>query len=292
MSNCIVCGTEIIRNERGECSYCAAEKAAAKELMKQLNQPPILTPETYFSPEAEAFYMGSTQFKRFMECESQALAILRGQYVPEVSTALLVGSYVDAHFSGTLDIFKAQHPDIFKRDGSLKAEYEQANYIIARIEQDEAFMAALCGYSQVIMTGEIEGVPVKIKVDSMLPDRTVDLKIMRDFADVYDKEEGWQPWWKALRYDIQGAIYQEIRRQNDPSGRRLPFGTAGATKEKPEPDIGLFDFPQDVLSLALEEVRANIVHFDSLKKGLYEPTGCGKCPWCRSQKKLEGWVAV
>ena len=248
----------------------------------------ILTPENYFSPEAEAYYMGSTQFKRFAECESQALAILRGDYVPEVSTALLVGSYVDAHSSGTLDIFKAKNPDIFKRDGTLKSDYEHANYIIARIERDEAFMAALCGYSQVIMTGEIEGVPVKVKIDSMLDDRTVDEKIVKDFGDVYDKEEGWRPWWMAWRYDIQGAIYQEIRRQNE-SGKRKPFGIAGATKEKPEPDIGLFDVPQAALSLALEEVRADIVYYDGLKKGLYEPTGCGKCPWCRSQKKLTVW---
>ena len=249
---------------------------------------PIVTSENYFSPEIEAFYMGSTQFKRFVECESQTLAIVHGEHVPEESTALLVGSYVDAHFSGTLDIFKAQRPEIFKRDGTLKADYEQANAIIARIERDEAFMEALSGQPQVIMTGEIEGVPVKIKIDSLLPYRTVDLKIMRDFADVYDKSEGWQPWWMAWRYDIQAAIYQEIRRQND--GARKPFGLACATKEKPEPDIGLFEFPQGVLDLALEEVRANIIYFDGLKKGLYEPAECGKCPWCRSRKVLEGWA--
>lgn len=251
----------------------------------------IVTPESYFSQEAEAFFMGSTQFKRFMDCESQALAIHRGLYVPEESTALLVGSYVDAHFFGTLDVFKGKHPDIFKRDGQLKSDYEQANYIIERAERDDAFMAALAGYSQVIMTGEIEGVPFKVKIDSMLPDRTVDLKIVKDFGDVYDKEDGWRPWWKAWGYDIQGAIYQEIRRQND-DGKRLPFGMAAATKEKPEPDIGLWEIPQDVLSLALELVRANVVHFDSLKKGLYEPNGCGKCFWCRSQKKLKGWVEL
>jgi len=135
-------------------------------------------------------------------------------------------------------------------------------------------------------------VPVKVKIDSLLPDRTVDLKIVKDFGDVFDKEEGWRPWWRAWGYEIQGGIYQEIRRQNTASGNRLPFGIAGATKEKPEPDIGLWEIPQDELSLALELVRANIVHFDSLKKGLYEPTGCGKCPWCRGQKQLKGWVLV
>jgi hypothetical protein len=249
---------------------------------------PILTAETYFSPEAELYYMGSTQFKRFQQCESQALAIIRGEYVPETSTALLVGLYVDAHFGRTLDVFKAQHPEIFKRDGTLKAEYEQANNIIARIERDEAFMAAISGESQRIMTGEIEGVPVKVKIDSLLPDRTVDLKIMRDFEGAYIPDEGFhRPWWSAWGYQYQAALYQEIRAQNE--GRRVPFGIAGATKEKPEPDIGLFEFPQSVLDTAMDEIRADIFYFDGLKKELYEPERCGRCAWCRSQKVLAGW---
>jgi hypothetical protein len=248
----------------------------------------ILTESNYFSTEANQFYMSASQCKDFLECESMALSKLNGLYVPEQSTALLVGSYVDAHFSRTLDVFKAQHPEIFKRDGTLKAEYEHANQIIARIERDDAFMAAISGESQVIMTGEIEGVPCKVKIDSLLPDRTVDLKIMRDFDGAYMPDEGYhRPWWSAWRYDIQAALYQEIRAQNE--GRRVPFGIAAATKEKPEPDIGLFEFPQSVLDAAMDEVRANVVYFDGLKKGLYEPTGCGKCAWCRSQKVLTGW---
>jgi hypothetical protein len=247
-----------------------------------------LTESNYFSREAEQFYMGSTQYKNFVACESQALAIIRGDYVPETSTALLVGLYVDAHFSRTLDVFKAQHPEIFKRDGGLKSEYEHANNIIARIERDEQFMAAISGQSQVIMTGEVEGIPVKIKIDSLLPDRTCDLKIMKDFDSVWSAEDGQRvPWWKAWRYDIQGALYQFVRAQNE-GGEIKPFGIAGATKEK-EPDIGLFEFPQSVLAAAMDEIRANIVYYDMIKRGTVEPVSCGQCAWCRSQKKLTGW---
>lgn len=248
----------------------------------------ILTEENYFSPEAQAFYMGASQFKSFVKCENCALAELNGKWQREESTALLVGSYVDAHFSGTLELFKEQHPDIFKRDGQLKSEYEQANYIIERIERDAAFMEAMSGGTQAIMTGEIEGVPVKIKVDSLRPDRIVDMKIMRDMDDIYDKElHEYQPFWKAWGYDIQGAIYQEIVRQN--TGLLLPFGLAVATKEKPEPDIALIELPQSVLDEALGIVSANIVYYDGLKKGLYEPERCGKCDYCRSTKTLTGW---
>jgi hypothetical protein len=252
----------------------------------------ILTQENYFSPEAEAFYMGSTQFKRFAECESSALAMIRGEYREDSTTALLVGSYVDAHFSGTLNLFKAQNPEIFTRTGTLRADYEYANYIIARIERDPLFMRAMSGEIQRIMTGEIMGVPVKIKVDSLLLDeRIVDMKIMRDMEDVYNSEEHcWEPFWKAWGYDISGAIYREIVRQN--VGVTLPFGLAVATKEKPEPDIALLTLPPAVLDEALEIVRADIVYYDGLKKGLYEPQNCGACPQCRSTKVLTEWVEV
>ena len=251
----------------------------------------ILTEENYFSREAQMHYMGTSQFKSFMKCEAGALAELNGKWRRETSSALLVGSYVDAHFSGTLDLFKAQHPEILKRDGSLKSEYEQANYIIQRIERDEQFMAALSGGVQTIMTGEIEGVPIKIKVDSLLPNRIVDLKIMRDMADVYSKEFfEWQPFWQAWGYDIQGAIYQEIVRQN--TDLLLPFGLAVATKEKPEPDIALIELLQSALDEALGLIQANIIYFDGLKKGLYEPERCEKCDYCKSTKTLTGWAEV
>lgn len=251
----------------------------------------ILNETNYFSPEAELHYMGSTQYRRFRSCEASALAALRGEYPQETSAAMLVGSYVDAHFSGTLDLFRAQHPQIYKRGGNLKADYEQANYIIARIERDPQFMAALSGGTQTILTGEIEGVPVKIKVDSLLPDRIVDLKVMRDMADVYNKEDRvWEPFWRAWGYEIQAAIYREVVRQN--MGMTLPFGLAVATKEKPEPDIDLLALPESALDEALEIVRSDVAYFDGIKKGLFLPERCGKCDYCRSTKVLTGWREI
>lgn len=250
-----------------------------------------LTNENYFSPEAELHYMGSTQFKRFMSCEAGALAVIRGEWVEEKSTVLLVGSFVDAYFSGDLALFKAQNPDIFTKSGTLKSDFQQAEAIIQRIERDKAFMAALSGQSQVVMAGEIEGVPIKIKVDELHPDRIVDLKIMRDMADVYNKEERcWEPFWRAWGYWLQGALYQEVVLQN--TGAKLPFSLAVATKERPEPDIDLINIPQSELDEGLEIIKANIVYFDGLKKGLYEPARCEKCSHCYSTKVLSGFREV
>ena len=81
----------------------------------------MLTNENYFSPENNWKYCGSSQYKDFFGsmghhgCEAMALAKLRGEWMTEKTTALLVGSYVDAHFEGTLDLFRAQNPEIFTK---------------------------------------------------------------------------------------------------------------------------------------------------------------------------------
>ena len=109
----------------------------------------------YFSQNNNMKYCGSSQFKSFMRCPAQAMAELKGEWKRETSTALLVGSYVDAWFEGTLDAFKASHPEILKKDGSLKAEYIKADEIIERVSRDELFMKYMGGQKQAIRTGFI-----------------------------------------------------------------------------------------------------------------------------------------
>ena len=138
-----------------------------------------LTASNYFSRDNQLKYMGVSQFKAFEQCQTAALAEIKGEYIRPMTTALLIGSYVDSYFEGTLDLFKEQHPEIFKRDGTLKSEYVQADYIIERASQSKEFMNYMSGEKQVIMTGEIAGVPVKIKVDSLHPEKIVDLKVMK-----------------------------------------------------------------------------------------------------------------
>lgn len=247
-----------------------------------------LIAENYFSPENNLKYLGASQFKAFCSCSAAALAELNGEYERETSTSLLVGSYVDAHFEGTLDIFQAKHPEIFTKSGSLKADYAHAEYIIERIERDLLFMEHMNGKKQVIMTGEIRGVPVKIKVDVLHEDKIVDLKIMKDFKPIWNDElHDRQNFIEAWGYDIQGAIYQEVVRQN--IGQKLPFIIAAATKEK-EPDIGLFEIPQPDLDYAMQIVMDNINRIARIKIGAEQPERCGKCNYCRRTKKLTAVV--
>ena len=248
-----------------------------------------LTNENYYSRQWD--YMSASQYKDFLKCPARALAKLKKEWKESSSTALMVGSYVDAYFEGTIAEFKESHPEIFnKRDGSLKADYVHAENIIKRIERDDYFMAHMEGEKQKIMTGEIGGVQFKIKMDVFAESgMVVDLKVVRDFQWVFDEEcRKRVPFVEYWGYDIQGATYQEIVRQN--TGAKLPFFIAAATKEK-EPDIALISIPQPQLDLQLGRIKKNAPLFQKIKKEAEDATRCGKCDYCKNTKVLSSCIS-
>jgi hypothetical protein len=139
------------------------------------------------------------------------------------------------------------------------------------------------------MTGVIKSVPVKIKVDSLLPDKIVDLKIMKDFKPIYKPEQGRLNFIEAWGYDLQGAVYQEIVRQN--IGKRLPFFIAAATKEK-EPDIAIIEVPQEYLDIELKRFEDNVMMYDAIKGGFAEPERCEHCDYCKMTKVLKEPISL
>ena len=247
--------------------------------------PHNLTAENYFSPEANMQFMSCSQFKSFQKCEASALAELREEYVRPVTDALLIGSYVDAHFEGTLDIFKAKHPEIFTQKGELKAQYKHAEYMIQRAERDELFMKYMSGRKQVIMTGVIADVPFKIKIDSYSPHKCItDLKCVKDFKLIWNEEKRTKLHFiNFWGYDLQGAIYREIVRQN--TAETLPFYIDAITKEDP-PDIDNLWIPPEDMDDALNEVISLAPRFQKIKNGEIQPQRCGKCAYCRFTKVL------
>lgn len=257
-----------------------------------------LNDDNYYSQEANREYMSVSLYKDFMGtygyvgCEAQAMAKLRGEYSEEPSKAMMIGSYVDRYFEGTLDKFREEHPEIFKKDGTLKAEYVLAEKVIKRIESSEVMMGSLSGQKQVIMTGEIGGVPWKIKMDSYLPDTAiVDLKVIRSFNEsTYVRGLGYLNYAHYWGYDIQGAVYQEIVRQN--TGKVLPFYLACATKEEGI-DIDLFQVDPPYLKEALGVVERNMPDVIEAWQEKREPKRCCQCPYCRATKVVTGprWIS-
>lgn len=251
---------------------------------------PEINNENYYNNESNKTFMSCSQFKDFQKCEVEALAKVNGELIEEKTDALYFGGYVDAYFSNELDQFKANNPDMFNsKTGELKAPFKMINEVINAIENDELLMKYLSGQKQVIMTGEISGVPFKIKMDSYFEGKCiVDQKIIKDLDLTWVEREGKNiktDFIDAYGYAIQGAIYQEIVRQN--TGVQLPFILAITTKQE-NPDKALIQIDQYYLDKALELVKQLAPRYDAIKKGLVEPIGCGHCASCRKDKKCTG----
>lgn len=234
----------------------------------------ILTNENYYGSEANRKYMSVSQYKQFQKCEAAAMAQIAGEWEFPKTTALLVGSYVDSWFEGTLDEFKVANPEIFKKDGSLKADYAQAEEIIAFVQRDPMFMRYMSGKKQIILTSELFGTEWKIKIDSYHPDKIVDLKVMRSMERIMGKSfvEHWG-------YDLQMAIYAAVE------GRDLATYLAVVTKQDP-PDKNIISIPRWRRVELLEEVERNMPRILAVKSGQVPAQRCGVCEYCRATKML------
>ena len=247
-----------------------------------------LTNDNYFSSEASRNYWSVSQFKSFNKCEACGLAEALGNYERPETDALLIGSYVDAYFSGELEKFEEERgSQMFKKNGEILAKFAHANDMINRIECDPLMCEYLEGEHQTIMTAELFGVPWKIKTDVYNGKRIVDLKTTKDFEDIYDPAYGFRSWIEFYGYDIQGAIYTRVEQAVTGRDKPLPFYIAAVTKEK-TPDIKIIHIPEHILDAAFHLVEAKIERFDLIKSGEVEPIRCERCDYCKSTKILTG----
>lgn len=256
-----------------------------------------LTQENYYSPEADRQYMSVHQYLDFVGhmgitgCEAHAMAKLNGEWQDETTTAMLVGSYVDSYFEGTLEQFIDEHPECFTRKGELKAEYKRAENMISRCEADPYFMQYLGGEKQVIMTGQLFGAEWKIKMDSYIPGKAiVDLKTSADIHKQWKVlDYGWVSFVEFWGYTIQLAVYQKIVEIN--TGKKLPCYIAVVTKEN-SPEIKIIYIDQMSLDHALNEVETNMQAVLAVKNGEAEPIRCGRCDYCKATEVLNSPVRM
>ena len=252
--------------------------------------------DNYYSNEADKEYMSVSQFKNFagsyglVGCEEKAMKKLRGEWVDKTTDALLVGSYVDSYFEGTLDDFKERNPQIFLKNGNLSAKFKKAEEIITRIERDEYFMKFMNGEKQVIVTGEICGAKWKGKLDVLIKDTAiVDLKVMADVKSKWVRDLGYLDFIRYWGYDIQAAVYQELVRQQ--TGKKLPFYFAVATKEE-ETDLYIIQATQNMIDEAMRTVERYMPRILDVKNGKVEPERCEQCNCCKHSKVLTKPITV
>lgn len=270
-----------------------------------------LNDNNYYSEKADIDYMSVSQFKDFAgtimhgSCEDAAYKHFKHILERPQTTALLVGSYIDAFYEGTLDAFKTDHMDDICTKASINAytksqntddlrllaDYRQADQIIAKTTGDSLFSDYMSGQKQTIMTGNMFGTEWKIKMDSYHPDdKIVDLKVMQSMNAIWsDKNHMKSDFIRYWGYDIQGAVYQKIVEIN--TGKQLPFFIACATKEDPT-NIEVIQIDQSYLDDALAFVKQNLPRVLDIKSGKIVPVACGTCYACRLSKKLSNPIKM
>ncbi len=276
--------------------YSKSGKISVAPQRNEKKQKFRLSGENYYSTEANEKFFSASQIKSFHECEERTLAEIEGRWERPKTDSLLIGSYVDAAFESkkAFNAFKADHPEIFKRDGTLKAEYARADAMISKAKSDKVFANFMSGRKQVIKTANILGHPFKAKLDVLRirgdeNDRIVDLKTIRDTKPLYKAGEGKLNFVRYWQYDTQMAIYQAVIEKA--TGKKLPTYLACITKEDP-PDILLVEVDQKSIDIELEMLSYKIDRYAGIKAGVIQPTRCENCSYCRATRKLTGPMSL
>lgn len=260
-----------------------------------------LNEDNYYSLEADKIYCSASQFLDIVGrpsipgCEARAIAKLNGEYQEETTKAMLIGSILDTLWElndmpleEKMNVIADRFPECVSTKGTtkgdLKVDFRKAIDLYKRTLKDELFCQFMSGEKQVIMTGEIEGLPFKIKMDSYIPDKAiVDLKTTKDasmnFRNYIPDSGNWETFYRSYGYDIQLAIYREIVRQN--TGKTLRCYIAAIDK-KDHPLPQIIELSPKLLDAALETVKANIPTIKMLKAGeIKAPCRCEECDYCR-----------
>lgn len=256
-----------------------------------------LTQENYFSPEADKYYMSVSQFKNFKNCSAKALHDL---YVADTTTkqAFLEGHLFEELVAGNAEKYMAEHPEMISTRGStagqLKAEFQRVINAADKFNSQKFFRDIIdkCD-KQVILTGEINSVPVKCCLD--LFDKETcsiyDIKCMSDFKEQWSKQEkAYIPWYYHWGYVLQLAVYREMVRQNF-NKEPKEIALLAATKEE-VPDIQAISFSSNLLDLELEEFKSKIELYNDIKIGKIEPESCGTCDYCKKKKEINKFEEV
>lgn len=264
-------------------------------MTEQLNS--TLTRTTYRSEWANREYMSVSQYKEFRKCEAAALAKLNKDWDEGESDALLLGSYVHAHFEGKLNEFKEQHPELYattgKNKGQLYAKFAIADKMIQALESDPFCMYVLEGEKEVIVTGEIGGVKWKGMLDVLNVERGMftDLKTSVDlYKRFWSVEYGsWVSFVEAYDYPLQMSVYAELERQKAARESYLEPIMAAVSKED-IPAIEVIGGFVDRIDIELKLLAERLPRVIAVKEGREEPKRCERCDYCRSTRKLTKMV--
>ena len=273
-----------------------------------------LNDETYHSPEANRRWLDCSTYKNFAgtcgraSCETRALAIVKGDYVPPKTDALLLGGYVDAYFDHSLPQFMIDNMDDLYTKASIKkfqegkgdlellSQFKQADSMIKRAIKEPLFMRYVDGETQKILTAEIDGVPIRVKLDSYDGKRITDIKTAASISETYYAKDLGQRlnFIEYFGYVEQAYFYQKAVEYN--FGKKLPFYLAVISKDKeynvPHPRLAIIQIPDKIIEEKGEEIKQKIHSIWSIIQGEIDPIPCGHCEWCADNLPFEKVISM
>lgn len=255
-----------------------------------------LNSTSYYTKEANERYMSPTWFKKFLKCEAEALAELRGRWKGDMDNqALLVGNYLHSYFESpeAHQAFLDEHADKVyrgeKHDKMYKA-FSDADSMIKTLDEDKKFKLLYVGDKETIVTGNIDGVDWMGKLDCLNLERGyfIDLKTTRKLDQKYwTKERQPVPFIYAYDYQLQMAVYKELVRQQ--YGVEVKPFIVAVTKEN-FPDKAVISIPDYRMEDAMARIHMFQPHIEAVINGEEAPKACGVCDYCKDHKQLEDIV--
>lgn len=285
----------------------------------------VLTDENYYSPEANRHYMSCSQLQDFGECEAKAVAKLAGRWVEQPKEAFLVGNFFHSYFEGENahkrfcednfdDIYKTKTTKDkatglpVKTVTGMYAAFETAKRMIATVESDELMtqFIAMPGNNEQFMTGDIFGIPWRMKMDKYIPDTRyiIDYKTTANIWETsYNPFKGVrESFVESYGYLFRAAVYSMIEMQN---AFDIPFEETyenlAEASDLPLPNFFLLcvskqDYPDKAIirlnnkqayKYELEALKQRLGRVMALKEGRVLPKRCDTCDYCRATKKLQ-----
>lgn len=260
-----------------------------------------LTRENYYTPDADLDYMSCSQYQRFYECEAKAMAILEGRWVEEPREAFLVGNYFHTAFESddAHQEFLIEHEDVIfkktrKKDAPPEkyAPYAQADKMIDVARRDPLIQSLISmpGENEKIMTGDLFGIPWRIRLDKYVPDGRliIDWKTCANISELKwsDALHEKVTFIDAYGYMMRAAVYTEIERQNAGAVDDASFVIVAISKQDyPDKEVLLLNHRQRY-DYELEQIKERLPYIQAVKDGNRRATRCGRCDYCRATKVL------
>lgn len=264
-----------------------------------------LTSDNYYSLEADREYMSCSQYQDFLSCEARAMAKLKGKFIPKKSEALTVGNYFHTAMESAEaheQFCKENFEEIFKykvdkKTGDITitgkyAPYEAADRMIQACYEDPLIkrFIDMQGENEVIMTGQLFGMPWKIRLDKYFADKRMilDWKTTADINKTeYNPATGErESFVEALGYMMRAAVYTEIEKQFTGKDNDANFIIVAVSKQDPPDKAALLLNHRQRYDWELEQIKKNMERIIGVKRGTFAPRRCGVCDYCRGTKKL------